>query len=73
MLHRNYPSKINDSQFKRVRNLPGENFKERRQLALQKKEKKKEDRSDRAIAPIDFNPILPKVSDVFSKITEQCF
>ena len=59
--------KIIDSQFKRVRNLPGENFKERRKLALEKKEKKQQDRSDRVIAPIDFNPILPKISDVFAK------
>ena len=65
LLPRNYHSKIIDSQFKRVRNLPGE--KERRKLALQKNEKKKEDRSDRVIAPIDFNPLLPKISDVFVK------
>ena len=67
LLPRNYHSKIIDSQFKRVRNLPGENYKERRKLALEKKEKKKEEKTDRVIAPIDFNPILPKISEVFSK------
>ena len=44
-----------------------ENYKERRKLALEKKEKKKEDKPDRVIAPIDFNPVLPKISEVFSK------
>ena len=67
LLPRNYHSRVIDSQFKRVKNLPGETYKERRKIALQKKEKKKEDRSDRVIAPIDFNPMLPKISDVFSK------
>ena len=45
----------------------GENYKERRKLALEKKEKNKSEKSDRVIAPIDFNPAQPKISEVFTK------
>ena len=37
LLPRNYHSKVIDSQFNRVRNLPGENYKEIRKNALKKK------------------------------------
>ena len=55
-----------DAQFKRVKNLPGENYYERQKLALVKKEKVKT-KNDRVIAPLDFNPLLPKISDVLTK------
>ena len=41
LLPRNYHPKVVDSQFKRVKNLPGENYCEKRKLALVKKEKVK--------------------------------
>ena len=37
LLPRNYKSRIIDSQFKRVRELPGENYSEKRKFALEKK------------------------------------
>ena len=48
LLPRNYHSKVIDSQLKRVRNLHGENFKEKRTLSLKKKPRTKET-SDRVI------------------------
>lgn len=66
LLPRNYHSKVIDSQFKRIRNLPGVNYIERRKKTLEKKEKKTEQKS-RIIAPMDYNPLLPKISPVFTK------
>ena len=54
---------INDNN--KVRNLPGATYTERRNLALVKKTKVKN--SDRVIAPFDFNPALPKISNVLAK------
>ena len=43
-------------------------FKEKRKLVHEKKKKvQNEDKKNRVIAPIDFNPLLPKVSDVLNK------
>ena len=69
MLPQNYHLKVIDSQFNKVRILPGGTFKERRLLALKKKsvEIVQDDQKKRVIAPIDFNPLLPKMSDVFCK------
>ena len=70
LLPRNYHSKVIDSQYKRVRNLPGENYEEKRKLALKKKDKEVVDIDEKkncVIAPIDFNPRLPKLNEVFNK------
>ena len=66
LIPRNYNSKVIDSQFKRIRNLPGQTYSEKRNLALEKKEKKKEEHK-RITAPMDFNPNLPKLSGVLNK------
>ena len=66
LLPRNYHAKIVESQFKRVKNLPGENYSERRKLALVKKEKVKT-KNNRVIAPLDYNPLLPKMSEILTK------
>ena len=67
LIPRKYHPKIIDAQFKRVKDLPGDNFDEKRQNSLKKKEKKNEEQEDRVIAPIDFNPHLPKISQVLNK------
>jgi hypothetical protein len=70
LLPRNYHSKVIDSQYNRVRNLPGESYEEKRKLALKKKDKEVADHDEkkkRVIAPIDFNPRLPKLNVVFNK------
>ena len=68
LLPRNYHSKVIDSQFSRVRNLPGGNYIERRANALKKKEiVNNDEKKTRVIAPIDFNPRLPKLNEVFNK------
>ena len=69
LIPRNYHRKIIDAQFSRIRNLPGTNYEERRKKSLEKKEKKKKNSEDlnRVIAPVDFNPLLPNISEVFKK------
>ena len=67
LLPRNYHAKVIDGQFSQIRNLPGENFTERRIKALEKKIFKQSEKKDRVIAPMDYNPLLPKISDVFTK------
>ena len=63
----NYHAKVIDSQFKRVKNLPGENYSEKRKNALKKKEIKENENKGRVIAPLDFNPSLPNLSEIFAK------
>ena len=65
LIPRNYKSKLIDLQFNKVRSLPGNNFTERRNLALMKKTRSKN--YDRVMAPFDFNPMLPKISKVIAK------
>ena len=65
LIPRNYGSKLIDEQFTKVKTLPGENFNERRKLALEKKAKAQ--KSDRVIAPFDYNPVLPKLGAVLAK------
>ena len=69
LLPRSYQSNLIDSQFKRIRNLPGNTYFEKRMLALEKKVKNSDDGKEKncVIAPIDFNPKLPKISETFSK------
>ena len=66
LIPRNYHAKVIESQFKRVKNLPG-TYAEKRGNALKKKEAKVNEKKDRIIAPVDYNPSLPKISEVFSK------
>ena len=65
LIPRNYNSKLIDSQFQKVKNLPGNDYSEKRKLALVKKQKGP--KSDRVIAVFDFNPLLPKISTVLNK------
>ena len=59
-------SKVIDAQFNRIRNLPGNGYLERRKKTLEKKEKKPAE-SPRIVAPMDYNPLLPKFSDILTK------
>ena len=63
LIPRDYNNKVIDSQFNRIRNLPGNNYQERRKKTLEKKEKKSTE-NPRIVAPIDFIPLLPKISIV---------
>ena len=68
LIPRNYTSKLIEEQFQRVRDLPGFNFKEKRKNALEKKTKTKtQEKDERIIFPVDFNPHLPKISKIFAK------
>ena len=69
LIPRNYISKVIDTQFTRIRNLPGLDYKERRKNSLVKKEKKRKSQEEksRIISPIDYNPLLPNISEVFKK------
>jgi hypothetical protein len=63
---RGYKTKMIEEQYKRIRNLPGDDFKERRQLSLQKQNKETR-REDRIIVPVDFNPHMAKPGPVMKK------
>ena len=67
MLPRNYNSKVIDSQFDRIRQLSGGNYKEKRNQALKKRKPSNKKEKQRVIAPMDYNPKLPKISEVFNK------
>ena len=66
LLPRNYHPKIIDGEFKKIRNLPGTNFEERRQKSLKKKIPK-EKTTNRITAPFNYNPVLPKIGAVLAK------
>ena len=66
LIPRQYHAKVVDAQFNRIRNLPGNDFIERRLKALEKKEKQPVE-NKRIVAPLDYNPVLPKLSEVFEK------
>ena len=66
LIPRRYMSKVIDAQFNRIRNLPGNGYIERRKKTLEKKEKKPAE-NPRIVAPIDYNPLLPKFSDILTK------
>ena len=65
LIPRNYSRKLINTQFQKVRELPGNNYVERRKLALVKKQKLQN--SDIVIGVFDFNPLLPKISTVINK------
>ena len=60
-----YKSRLIEAQYDCVRNLPGENYVEKRKLALEKKVRLKQ--SDRVIGVFDFNPVLPNIGGVLKK------
>ena len=66
LIPRGYKPKIIDGQFKRIRDLPGNCFIEKRKGALKKKETQKSG-NKRVIAPFQYNPFLPKISSVMIK------
>ena len=66
LVPRNYHPKIIDAEFKKIRNLPGTNFVERRKNCLEKK-MSRDKQTNRLTAPFDFNPFLPKISTVLGK------
>ena len=63
---RKFKSKIIDKEIEKVKNLPGTNFYERRKKALKKTIREPKDKT-RIIAPVDYNPHLPNVSQILQK------
>ena len=66
LMPRNCKPKLIDQEFDKIRKLPGDDFESRRREALKKVRREPKD-PNRIIAPVDFNPHLPKVSLVFQK------
>ena len=66
LMPRGYKSKIVDTQFDRIRGLPGNNFEEKRLFSLEKQTKEDKNK-DRIIVPIDYNPHIAKPSEVMRK------
>ena len=62
----NFKPKVVDAEFEKVRNLPGNSFSARRKLALQKVKKVVDD-PHRIIAPVDYNPHMPNISQILKK------
>ena len=67
LIPRGYKPKIIDGQYKRIMELPGDTYLQRRKEALKKKEKKQAGAEHRVIVPFVYNPLLPKLSTVLSK------
>ena len=66
LIPRGYKSKLIDGQFERLRNLPGTDYIEKRNLCLEKK-MKENNHEDRIIVPMNFNPHMAKPSLVMRK------
>ena len=66
LIPRDYKPRIIDAQFKRLTELPGDNYDEKRREDLKQKDKKA-DTKTRIISPFDYNPLLPKISSVITK------
>ena len=66
LLPRNFKSNLIDEEFEKVRKLPGDSFLTRRRQALEKIKRNVEE-PHRIIAPMDFNPNLPNISQVLNK------
>ena len=66
LIPRGYKPKIIDGQFKRIRELPGNSYGEKRKEALKKKERTSSN-TGRIIAPFEYNLLLPKFSSVLNK------
>jgi hypothetical protein len=63
---RNYKEKLINEQFNRIWTLPGNNYEEKRNFALEKVEKV-DNGEKRVIMAIDFNPHMPVASSVLQK------
>ena len=66
MIPRNYHHKIIEAEFKKIRNLPGADFLDRRQNSLIKRISQ-DKQTNRLTAPFNFDPFLPKLSPIFTK------
>ena len=66
LLPRQYSPKIVDAEFRKIKNLPGVDFTERRKISLEKKLPKDKE-TKRIIAPFTYDPFLPKISSVLKK------
>ena len=66
MIPRNYHHKIIEAEFKKIRNLPGADFSDRRQNSLIKRISQ-DKQTNRLTAPFNFDPFLPKLSPIFTK------
>ena len=66
LIPRGYKPRIIDGQYKRILELPGGTYLEKRKEALKKKEKNQGD-NKRVIVPFLYNPLLPKLSTVLLK------
>ena len=66
LIPRKYHPKVIDAEFRKVRNLPGNNFTERRKKSLEKRPAK-DKKTSRLAAPFNFSPFLPKISNVLEK------
>ena len=58
--------KIIEKEVEKVKNIPGDNFYEKRKESLKKTVKESKDKT-RIKAPMDFNPHLPYVGKIFQK------
>ena len=67
LIPRGYKAQIIESQFKRVRNLKGNTYTEKRLFALEKISREVKD-TNRIVVPFDFNPKLPKISYILRKL-----
>ena len=66
LLTRGYKPSIIEAAFRKLRKLPGETYDEKRIAALMKKAKVDKSK-DRIVVPLDFNPNMPKASEVLNK------
>ena len=66
MIPRNFRAKLIDAEFQKVRILPGDSFTAKRRQALEKVNRTEGD-PHRITAPVDFNPHLPNISEIFRK------
>ena len=66
LIPRGYKPTLIDGQFKRILELPGSTYREKRLEALKKKEKKGGN-NKRVIVPFEYNPLLPQLSSILSK------
>ena len=63
LIPRQYHPRVINAQFNRIRNLHGKDWKEENSG----KEIKKNDGNHRIVAPMDYNPLLPKISELLEK------
>lgn len=65
LMPRGYKNSLINAQFDRIKKLPGEDYDERRKLALEKRPRKKQ--TERVIGVFDYNPVLPDIGGVLKK------